>query len=232
MTLVLLSGGLDSTVLATQLVRAHGNTSVLSLSVNYGQRHDRELLAAAQVAASLDIEHLTINLSGLGAHLSSALTPASDSGTIPHGHYAEPNMAQTVVPNRNAILLMIAVGIAQGRGHTNVATAVHSGDHPVYPDCRPEFIATADTTARAGTGGAVSISAPFLSRTKTDIARLSLDVQAPVHLSWSCYEGGTVHCGRCGTCVERAEAFHTAKVADPTTYADPHYWTTATGASA
>lgn len=221
MSLVLLSGGLDSTVLATQLVHDHDPTHVEALSVHYGQRHTRELTAAQHIADHLGINHTTLDLSGLGTHLSSALTPTSGAGPIPEGHYAAPTMTQTVVPNRNAILLMIATGIAQARGHTTVSTAVHAGDHPIYPDCRPEFITTADHTARAGTGDAVAINAPFVHSTKTDIARLGTQLNAPLHLTWSCYKGGTHHCGRCGTCVERAEAFHDAGIPDPTTYTTP-----------
>lgn len=224
MTVVLLSGGLDSTALATQAVRDHGADTVDALTVHYGQRHTRELAAATAVAEHLGIRHDIIDLSVLGRHLASALTPASHTGEVPHGHYAEPNMAATVVPNRNAILLMVATGVAAARSHTTVATAVHAGDHPVYPDCRPEFVAAANAAAHAGTGGQVTVTAPFVAMNKSDIVLLGASIDAPLHLSWSCYEGGQDHCGRCGTCVERAEAFHLAQVSDPTTYTDPHYW--------
>lgn len=222
MSLVLLSGGLDSTVLATQLTQTHGPNHIEALSVHYGQRHTRELQAAANVAHHLGINHTTLDLSGLGTHLASALTPTSGAGPIPDGHYNPANMHHTVVPNRNAILLMAAAGIAQARAHTTVATAVHGGDHHIYPDCRPDFIATADHTARAGTGGAVSIHAPYTLRTKTDIVRLGAHLGAPLHLTWSCYKGADHHCGTCGTCIERAEAFHAAGIPDPTTYTTPH----------
>lgn len=218
MSLVLLSGGLDSTVLATQLTTDHGPGNVEALSVHYGQRHTRELDAAHQVATHLGINHTTLDLSGLGTHLASALTPASGAGEIPHGAYNPTNMNHTVVPNRNAILLMAAAGIAQARAHTTIATAVHGGDHHIYPDCRPDFIATADQTVRAGTGGAVSIHAPYTLRTKTDIVRLGAQLGAPLHLTWSCYKGAEHHCGACGTCTERAEAFRDADIPDPTTY--------------
>lgn len=222
MTLVLLSGGLDSTVLAAYTAAGAGPAETLAIA--YGQRHHRELAAAQEVADHLGLPHTTIDLTGLSTHLTSALTPATGGGNIPHGHYTHTSMSATVVPNRNAILLMVAAGIAAARGHTTVATAVHAGDHPVYPDCRPDFITAAAVAAETGTGGAVTITAPFVDRTKTDIARLGADTGAPMHLSWSCYEGGELHCGRCGTCVERAEAFHEAGVDDPTTYTDPHYW--------
>ncbi|WP_017589955.1 7-cyano-7-deazaguanine synthase QueC [Nocardiopsis ganjiahuensis] len=223
-TTVLLSGGLDSTVLATSIVREHGADSVDTLTIHYGQRHVRELEAAAEVSAALGVRHDVIDLSVLGSHLTSALTPSSDGGNVPHGHYAEPTMAATVVPNRNAILLMVAVGVASARGHSGVATAVHAGDHPVYPDCRPEFVEAVARAAEAGTDGQVTVTAPFVDMAKAEIAALGHRVEAPVHLSWSCYEGGETHCGRCGTCVERAEAFHVAGLSDPTSYADTAFW--------
>lgn len=224
--IVLLSGGLDSTVLTAHQLAA--GEQVEAVSVHYGQRHDKELRAAAEVASALGIRHDVVDLSALRPHLSgSALTDAAVD--VPEGHYSAPSMAATVVPNRNAIMLMVAVGIAVARGHGTVATAVHAGDHPVYPDCRPEFIIAASEAARLGTTGYgdVTIQAPFVTWTKEDIARRGAELAAPVHLSWSCYQGGGIHCGRCGTCVERAEAFHLAGVADPTEYADPRFYATA-----
>jgi 7-cyano-7-deazaguanine synthase len=216
---VLLSGGMDSTALAAML-----DGDFHAISVDYGQRHGRrELEAAAAVAAHYGAPHAIADLSGLRALLgTSSLT--SDAIDVPEGHYAAENMAATVVPNRNAILLMVAAGYAQAHGCDRVLTAVHAGDHPVYPDCRPEFVAAADAAARLGTGGAISIVAPFARISKWQIAAIGYGYGAPLHLSWSCYNGGELHCGRCGTCVERAEAFHLAGVPDPTTYADSDFW--------
>nr|WP_264085163.1 7-cyano-7-deazaguanine synthase QueC [Kibdelosporangium phytohabitans] len=217
----MLSGGLDSTVLATELVRR--GAAVQAVSVHYGQRHAVELEAAAVVASRLGIPHDIIDLSVLRHHLRSALT---GTGEIPHGHYAADTMSATVVPNRNAIMLMVACGVASARGLRVVATAVHSGDHPIYPDCRPEFIAAATLTAMLGTE-TVRVEAPYIRLTKAEIAAKGVQFDAPMELSWSCYEGGDStgrHCGRCGTCVERAEAFHLAGVRDPTDYADTAFW--------
>lgn len=219
-TIVLLSGGMDSTVLAT-MEASHG--PVEAVSIHYGQRHVRELDAARAVAARLGIRHEVADLSVLRQHLTgSALT---DDIEVPHGHYAEETMRATVVPNRNAIMLSVAVGIAVSRGAGTVATAVHAGDHYVYPDCRPGFIQAISTAARLGTRGFgdVDITAPFVDLTKAQIALLGSEMGAPVGLSWSCYEGGDLHCGRCGTCVERSEAHRLAGVADPTAYRDPEY---------
>ena len=224
--IVLLSGGLDSTVLTGKLVKHHPNVD--AVSIHYGQRHSRELDAAAAVAAHYGIRHDVVDLTVLRDLLTgSALTVGAD---VPDGHYAAESMKATVVPNRNAIMLMVAVGIASARGHGQVATAVHAGDHFIYPDCRPAFITAAGKTARLGTEGFgdVDIVAPFVGISKTDIARLGDKLDVPMGLSWSCYKGGDMQCGRCGTCVERAEAFHDAGVPDPTEYADPTFFLTAT----
>jgi 7-cyano-7-deazaguanine synthase len=218
-SLVLLSGGMDSTVaLAREVV--HGRAA-FALSVDYGQRHRKELAAATRIAATLGVEHDVLDLTGWGRLLTgSALTdPAVD---VPHGHYAAPSMVLTIVPNRNATLLMAAAGVALAQGCDGVVIAVHAGDHPIYPDCRPEFITAAQLTLNYATEGKVAIRAPFIQRTKTDIAVMSVQFSAPLHLSWSCYEGGERHCGRCGTCTERIEAFRDAGIPDPTLY-DPEY---------
>ena len=220
-TVVLLSGGLDSTVLVGWLLNQRNDVDTVSF--DYGQRHRRELDAARAVAERYGVRHDVVDLTGVGRLLTgSALT---DDVAVPHGHYAADNMAATVVPNRNMILLSVAVGIAAARGHQSVATAVHAGDHAVYPDCRPEFTRMASMTAQAATEGYgdVDILAPFVRRSKTDIAGLGADLDAPLNLTWSCYEGGDRHCGRCGTCVERWEAFRNAGIDDPTDYADPDY---------
>ena len=213
--LVLLSGGLDSTTLLA--LRAAKNTAALALSINYGQRHRRELHAATRIADYYGVDHAILDLTSWGRLLTgSALTdPTID---VPHGHYADESMRVTVVPNRNATLLMAAAGIAQTRGCTHVLTAVHAGDHPIYPDCRPEFIDAANRAAQLGTDGAVTIEAPFATITKTDIAAWARNLAVPVELTWSCYEGGEIHCGRCGTCVERIEALTDAGITDPTPY--------------
>lgn len=213
--LVLLSGGLDSSTLLA--LRAGKGTAALALSVDYGQRHARELHAAAQVAGYYEVEHHILDMTGWGQLLTgSALTDRSVA--VPHGHYADESMRATIVPNRNATLLMAAVGVALSRSCTHVLTAVHAGDHPVYPDCRPEFVAAAATAAQLGTDGAVAVEAPFVNISKTDIAAWAKNLRLPVDLTWSCYAGGEVHCGRCGTCVERIEALTDAGVDDPTRY--------------
>ena len=219
MTLALLSGGMDSTTLL-----AH-TAAEAALFIDYGQRHIREHRSARQVADHYHIPLYEVNLREFGSAVRSALT--SGDMAVPHGHYAADNMAITVVPNRNAVLLSVAAGICASRGLGRVVIAVHAGDHAVYPDCRPEFITALSAATRLGCG--VTIDAPFSHYTKTDIAVLAGRLGVPLELTWSCYEGGELHCGRCGTCVERAEAIHAAGLLDPTRYADPSFWRAAVG---
>jgi 7-cyano-7-deazaguanine synthase len=223
-TVVIFSGGLDSTVLLSREVSTLGygmsDGAVVALSFNYGQRHgSRELEAAAEVCATLDVEHVVVDLTAVGALLSgSALTdPAVD---VPDGHYAEESMRSTIVPNRNAVMVSVATAYAVAHGHKHVLFGAHAGDHYVYPDCRPEFVKRmnlAMVSANAGVAE-VYVVAPFVEMTKTDVVRHGDRIGAPMALSWSCYNGRSLHCGTCGTCTERREAFHDAGVDDPTEY--------------
>ncbi|WP_411145867.1 7-cyano-7-deazaguanine synthase QueC [Streptomyces sp. x-80] len=215
------SGGMDSTVTAYEL-RARGS-EVFLLSFDYGQRHRVELAHLARVAERLDVPHETVDLSGLGRLLTgSALTDTTVD--VPDGHYSEQSMRSTVVPNRNMIMLSIAAGVAVSRGAGIVAFGAHAGDHPIYPDCRPAFFDQLGKAVHAGNEGFLvpgfRLEAPFLHLTKADIVRRGHELGVPFELTWSCYKGGSVHCGTCGTCVERKEAFELAGVADPTEYAD------------
>lgn len=212
-SVVLLSGGMDSAV-ALALEAREGDAR-LAISVDYGQRHRKELRAAEALAAYYGVDHEILDLTGWGSLLKgSSLT--DPSVPVPEGNYDEPSMAITVVPNRNATMLMAAAGIASAIGAQRVVTAVHSGDHTIYPDCRPEFIQAASLASLLGAG--VSVTAPFADATKTDIARVGSQIGVPFGLTWSCYNGGRVQCGRCGTCRERQEAFLEAGIEDPTIY--------------
>ena len=215
LAVVSFSGGLDSTVALAIAVDSYDE--VVALSADYGQRHTVELDAAARIAARYGVRHHVVDLTGYGALTTSSLT---SDGPIPHGLYDEENMASTVVPGRNAVFAMVATGFAESLGGGDVILAVHGGDHAVYPDCRPGFLTSAAATAELATEGAVTIDAPFIHMSKTDIVKLGATHDAPLGETWSCYEGGRQHCGRCGTCTERKLAFHEAGVPDPTAYAD------------
>lgn len=220
--LLICSGGFDSVTLAYRLASENALGGLLSF--DYGQRHKKELDAARLCAERLQVPHLVMDISHIGGQLSgSALTDDID---VPHGHYSEDNMKLTVVPNRNAIMLTIAFGVAASRGFNAVALAVHGGDHFIYPDCRPDFIRLfAEMQQQALDGVAeVGLFAPYVNTDKTEIARDAARFKVPVAETWSCYEGGEQHCGRCGTCVERIEAMALAGVDDPTSYQDTEFW--------
>jgi 7-cyano-7-deazaguanine synthase len=220
-SVVVCSGGMDSTVLAYK-VKQEDPEDLTLVSFDYGQRHRRELSSAEAVADRLEAEWVLIDLVDYGAVLeSSALT--NREVPVPHGHYADESMRATVVPNRNAVMLSMAFGLAVDRGAKAVYTGVHAGDHPVYPDCRPEFVVALNRALRLATEGYrhpdLQLLAPFVGVDKTEVARLGVELGVPFNLTWSCYEGGPVHCGRCGTCVERREALTLAGAQDPTVYA-------------
>lgn len=218
--LVVLSGGMDS---ATALYWALARTrDVKAISFDYGQRHRTELDYAAKLAAHADVPHqiFPVGISAL-APTSSLTNPDIE---VPHGHYEEESMKATVVPNRNMTFISLAVASAMAMGGGKVVVGVHDGDHAVYADCRREFINSMRTSIDLATEGAVELVAPFVDISKADIATTGGDLGVPYELTWSCYEGGDIHCGRCGTCVERAEALALAGVDDPTEYADPDFW--------
>lgn len=219
-TVAVVSGGLDSIVMAHLL--ASRGTAMTVISFDYGQRHDRELAFAVRAAHHLDARHHLVDLSALASVLTgSALTDMTID--VPDGHYRDESMRATVVPNRNAIFLSVATGLAVAIGADTVAIAVHAGDHPIYPDCRPAFITAFEQQARLANEGFshpdLRIEAPFLASTKVDIVRLGAELGVDLAATWSCYRGGDRHCGTCGTCVERREAFRDAGVIDPTSYA-------------
>jgi 7-cyano-7-deazaguanine synthase len=212
----LLSGGLDSTVLATQL--RNDGREVLALSIHYGQRHARELRAAARVAEELGIAWDEVEAGALNVLLGgSSLT--DDSVAVPHGHYADETMKATVVPNRNMLLLAMAGALAVSAGADAIAYAAHAGDHAIYPDCRPAFMDAVRQVLALANWTPIGLETPFADWTKAQIVQRGVELRAPLGLTYSCYEGQATHCGRCGTCVERREAFTLAGVADPTTYA-------------
>lgn len=216
---VVFSGGLDSTTLVYDLYSA--DTEVSLITVDYGQRHRKEADFAQKTADRLGVPLHLVDLRSVTALLAgSALTDGSVD--VPDGHYTDDSMRATVVPNRNALMLDVAVAAAVAGGCDAVAFGAHSGDHAIYPDCRPQFVQAFTAAVRIANEGFVSegftVLAPFLDWTKADIVRRGVELGVPYADTWSCYRGGELHCGRCGTCVERREAFELAGALDPTAY--------------
>jgi 7-cyano-7-deazaguanine synthase len=217
---VIASGGLDSTTLA-YWIKDHGVRRLTLLSVDYGQRHRTELAYVARTAQLLKAWNVRLDLRGMAPVLAgSALTDPDVS--VPDGDYTDESMAMTVVPNRNALLLDLAVALAVSAQAELVAFGAHAGDHAVYPDCRPGFIEAYQRTAKIANDGFLPdgfrVAAPFLDFRKADIVRLGVQLGVPFAQTWSCYRGGQKHCGRCGTCTERKAAFVEADTFDPTDY--------------
>jgi len=213
--LVLFSGGLDSTVLATQMKQEAKETRLLS--IDYGQRHAKELDHSQKVADHLGLGHKVLKLPQLG-HILGGSSLTDKSIILPEGHYAEESMKSTVVPNRNMILLALAGGHALSLGFDTIAYAAHAGDHTIYPDCRPEFADAMEKALGLADWKDLNLHRPYVEMTKSDLVSLGDQLDAPLYLTWSCYAGGKIHCGKCGTCVERKEAFELAKTPDPTKY--------------
>jgi 7-cyano-7-deazaguanine synthase len=212
---ILFSGGLDSTVLAQQLVQEKADVRLLS--IHYGQRHHKELQHSTRIAQLLGLPHQILDFSSLGKLLSgSSLT--DDTVSLPEGHYAEESMKSTVVPNRNMILLSLAGGHALSIGFDTIAYAAHAGDHTIYPDCRPEFANAMETVLNLADWAPLRLHRPFVNLKKQDLVKLGHKMGAPLNETWSCYAGRDLHCGKCGTCVERKEAFSLANIPDPTKY--------------
>lgn len=210
---IIVSGGMDSIT----LLYDHKDEIALGISFDYGSNHNaREIPFAKMHCERLGIKHISINLDFMHQYFKSSLLDGAEA--IPEGHYADDNMKSTVVPFRNGIMLAIAIGIAESNNLDQVFIANHGGDHTIYPDCRPEFINAIDAAATAGTYNNVKVIAPYTKITKSDIARISKRLGIDYAETWSCYKGGEVHCGKCGTCVERKEALAEAGIEDKTIY--------------
>lgn len=208
----LCSGGLDSTVMLHQLLDRDFVIS-FAISFDYGQKHVNEILFAERSCKSLGIPLLRTELK-----LPYSKIALMGDAEIPDGHYTDESMTQTIVPNRNAIMLSIAWGVAVNIDANYVAMAVHGGDHPIYPDCRRDFIGKVEEAFQSGTESNIKMLTPFVSVDKTEIVRVGNKLGVNFNRTWSCYKGGAIHCGKCGTCTERKEAFELAEVSDPTFY--------------
>ncbi|MEM9101891.1 MAG: 7-cyano-7-deazaguanine synthase QueC [Pseudomonadota bacterium] len=212
---VIYSGGMDSFTLLHQIAR-QPDYNLHALSFNYGQKHVKELEFAQQVTQTLGISHQVIDIQSINALLQgSSLTTDIE---IPEGHYNDETMKSTVVPNRNMILLSLAIGYAVSIDAPKVYYGAHSGDHAIYPDCRPEFVQKMTEVSLVANYLPVSIEVPFLHWDKSQILQAGLDMQLDYGQTWTCYNGREKACGKCGACVERLEAFANNQAQDPLAY--------------
>jgi len=210
---IILSGGMDSVTMLYE----YAADIALAISFDYGSNHNEQEIPFAQYhCEQLGIRHITIPLGFMPEYFRSSLLEGADA--IPEGHYSSDNMASTVVPFRNGIMLAIACGIAESNGLRRVMIANHGGDHNIYPDCRPSFIDAMSKAMSNGTDTNVTVWAPYTNITKAEIARHGKALGIDYSKTWSCYKGGTVHCGKCATCIERREALQAAGIQDTTKY--------------
>lgn len=210
---IIVSGGMDSIT----LLHEYKDRIALAITFDYGNNHAANEIPYARLHCDrLGIKHLVIPLDFMHQYFKSSLLEGAEA--IPEGHYEDENMKSTVVPFRNGIMLAIACGIAESNGLTRVMIANHGGDHAIYPDCRGEFIEAMSEAMKYGTYEGITIEAPYTHITKTDIARRGAQLGIDYAETWSCYKGREVHCGKCGTCVERKEAMREAGIQDNTKY--------------
>ncbi|MFT5923532.1 MAG: 7-cyano-7-deazaguanine synthase [Paraglaciecola sp.] len=211
---VIFSGGMDSFTVLNLAVKQ--GLEVFALSFNYGQKHKKELDYAAQACQELGVHHKIVDISAINQLIGgSSLTSDIE---VAEGHYEEESMKSTVVPNRNMILLSMAVGYAVSIDSNKVYYGAHSGDHAIYPDCRPEFVHKMNDVCAIANYEAVEIVTPYLDVSKTAILTAGLKMGLDYNLSWTCYNGREKACGKCGACQERLEAFTENGVTDPLEY--------------
>lgn len=213
---VIISGGMDSATLLYDVV--HKGVEVYALTFDYNQRHKKEIKCAKALCKELKVPHKIIDISQIGRELLQGSSQTSGDVAVPHGHYESENMKLTVVPNRNMILLSLAVGYAFSLSAEKVYYGAHGGDHAIYPDCRPAFVSALNGAVLEADWKKTIVVAPYLSMDKGDIVKLGLKLGVPFEKTWTCYEGKELACGKCGSCQERLEAFKKAGAIDPVKY--------------
>lgn len=210
---LILSGGMDSTTMLYE----YKDSIAVAINFNYGSNHNHREAECARIhCKDLGIELVEIDLAFIHQYFKSSLLSGADA--IPDADYAEENLKSTVVPFRNGIMLSIAAGIAESRGLKTVMMANHSGDHAIYPDCTSRFVNAMDAAIQAGTYAPVKLTAPYTGLTKADIAKRGKKLGIDYSLTYSCYRGGTNHCGTCATCRERRQSLLEAGIDDTTIY--------------
>lgn len=233
--IVVFSGGMDSFTLLHKVMKENANPyqtpeqaallthKLRAISFDYGQRHRTEVLFAREICLRMNIPHEIIPLDVLKTLAKgSALT---DDIAVPHGHYAAEQMRKTVVPGRNTVMLALALAYAEGldpEADAMIYYGAHAGDHHIYPDCRPEFVEAMGDAIEHASDCRVQMMAPFMNMTKAQILTKGLALGIPLAdygQTRTCYEGGELACGLCGSCSERLESFELNGVVDPVVYA-------------
>lgn len=220
--LVLFSGGLDSTTCLAMAVKEYGNENVIALSVYYGQKHNKEIECANKIVEHYKVKHLKYDLSIIFENSSCSLLKKNDTD-IPHEDYAEQvkktngQPVSTYVPFRNGLFLSVATSIALSLGCNAVYYGAHKDDAcgNAYPDCSIDFNDAISKAIYKGSGDKIIVKAPFINKSKSDIVKIGTELSVPYELTWSCYEGGDVPCGKCGTCIDRLKAFESNGLCDP-----------------
>ena len=220
--LVLFSGGVDSTTCLGMAVEKYGADNVIALSASYGQKHDKEIKCAVEIAKYYGVEHLYINLADIFKYSDCSLLAHSDK-EIPHTTYAEQlndtegQTVSTYVPFRNGLFLSTAASIALSKDCGVIYYGAHSDDAAgsAYPDCSDVFNEAMAKAVYEGSGRVLKIEAPFVKWNKKDIVGEGLRLKVPYRLTWSCYEGNDKPCMVCGTCRDRIRAFEENGVTDP-----------------
>lgn len=213
-SVVILSGGLDSTTLLYDVLSR--GEEALAVTFNYGQRHDKEIMCARETCSRLSVPHRIVEIGAFGTLVSSALTRQEID--VPEGSYADDTMKVTVVPNRNMVMLSMAGAYAIEVGAGRIYYGAHSGDHTIYPDCRPPFVDAMKAALALCDWHPLILEVPYLFGNKTTILRRGIELGVDYSLTWTCYKGGDKACGRCGSCVERLEAFQELGIRDPLEY--------------
>jgi len=217
---VVYSGGMDSFTLLNEVVRDWGQANVFAITFDYGQRHEVEVDYATVFCLENQIDHEIVFMGSLGTQLMGGSSQTDNAIAVPEGHYEEESMKDTVVPNRNMIMLSLAMAHCIQKDAGTLFYGAHSGDHAIYPDCRPDFVSAMKAVARTANYLPIDIRAPYLALSKGDILARGMPLGLDYSKTWTCYAGKEKPCGKCGACQERLEAFKENGLTDPLEYAD------------
>jgi len=227
--LVLSSGGIDSTTCIGIAIDKHGKENVITASLYYGQKHDKELGCAKEIADYYGIKHIEEDISNIMKYASNVCSLVKGGKDIQHTSYEEQVKANdkgrvdTYVPFRNGLLLSIATAYADSLfpdEEVEIFYGAHADDAAgsAYADCSPEFANAMNRAIQLGTYNKISINRPLINMNKAEVVKKGLELKVPYELTWSCYEGKEKQCGKCGTCIDRLKAFKENNVEDPVGY--------------